>query len=150
MKRGQRIIPENVPLIEDDAAIASGLLKLLAVEGVKITVAEDGAEAMRILEHSRPDALIVDIGLPDCDGLELFERITARFGRLPAVFSSGHADPANLGRLHSADVLMLTKPYDAETLLDALADVCAAAALHEQPPMNDSDDWNVSNDRAAK
>lgn len=80
---------------------------------------------MRVLETYRPQALVVDVGLPDCNGFDLYERIVASFGPLPVVFSSGHADSGRLEALQSPRrAILLTKPYPFDALLSALADVC--------------------------
>jgi PAS domain S-box-containing protein len=125
--RTQGRLPLDILLIEDEDDVAAGLIDLLAAERVKVLVARDGAAAMKLLETNKPQALVIDIGLPDCDGFKLFERITERYGPIPAVFSSGHADPEKLGELGpGVDVGILTKPYLVQTLLDELEQVCAA------------------------
>ncbi len=126
----------KILLIEDDPEVACGLTALLEDEGIAVQVAFDGADAMQILETVRPDALVVDVGLPDCDGFELYARITSQYGPLPAVFSSGHADLVKLDKVgHDADVRILTKPYAVETLVQELDAVCVAAALRKSTPV---------------
>jgi PAS domain S-box-containing protein len=121
--------PSNILLVEDEEAVASGLRFLLEDDGIEVLVAADGSEAMRILAHHRPEALVIDVGLPDCNGFELYERIGASYGSFPVVFSSGHADPVHLEKVKSSSrVRLLTKPYLVGALTDALADVCAESA----------------------
>ncbi|MGZ4809935.1 MAG: PAS domain-containing hybrid sensor histidine kinase/response regulator, partial [Thermoanaerobaculia bacterium] len=128
-----RILPSEILLIEDEEAVAAGLSFLLNDEGLKVLIAADGAGAMRVLATEKPQALVVDISLPDCDGFELYERIIAKFGPMPAVFSSGHADHVKLADLGpDADVRLLTKPYDVAALLDELELVCAAAERRKE------------------
>lgn len=120
-----RAVPREILLIEDDDSVASGLSALLECDDVKVVIAADGAEAMRVLTGYRPEALVVDIGLPDVNGFDLYERIVASFGPMPVVFSSGHADSSRLETLQSpSNACLLTKPYPFDALLSALADVC--------------------------
>ncbi|HET7707667.1 MAG TPA: ATP-binding protein [Thermoanaerobaculia bacterium] len=113
--------PERILFVEDDEAVAAGVVALLEDENIVVRRARDGAEALRILRDYEPQALLIDINLPDWNGFDLYDEITSLFGPLPVVFASGHADAARLDKLKtSARVLMLTKPYAIDTLLDAL------------------------------
>ena len=113
--------PAKILLVEDDAEVASGVVILLEDENVHVRLAEDGATAMELLRSYKPQALVIDINLPDCNGFDLYEQITAAFGPLPVVFASGHADAARLGELKtSAGVRLLAKPYAIDALLDSL------------------------------
>jgi PAS domain S-box-containing protein len=115
----------EVLVIEDEDAVAEGLRMLLAGEGIDVLVATTGADAMRILEKAKPQLLVVDISLPDCDGFELYQRIVAGCGPLPVIFSSGHADRINLDDLAaSVPTRILTKPYDFDTLLSTIGEIC--------------------------
>ncbi|HUP45058.1 MAG TPA: PAS domain S-box protein [Thermoanaerobaculia bacterium] len=128
---GQRIEPprsspdkrpaRSVLLVEDDPAVSAGLVALLEEEGVAVRVVETGGEVLPALAESRPDAVILDIGLPDIDGTVVFASIAEAYPDLPVVFSSGHGDAAKLDRfLVRPDVGFLLKPYDIEVLLQML------------------------------
>lgn len=113
--------PARILFVEDDEAVAAGVIVLLEDENITVQRARDGAEALRILGAYEPQALLIDINLPDWNGFDLYEEITRSFGPLPVVFASGHADPGRIEKLKtSARVLMLTKPYAIDTLLEAL------------------------------
>ncbi|MEA2328474.1 MAG: hypothetical protein QOE68_3433, partial [Thermoanaerobaculia bacterium] len=76
----------------------------------------------------RPDAVILDLTLPDIDGTEVFRRVRERWPKLPVVFSTGHGGEVELGyALDSGRVALLRKPYDIQELLAALRQVNAAA-----------------------
>ncbi len=113
--------PSEILLVEDDEAVAAGISMLLEDGQMSVRVARDGAEALQILSAYRPQALVVDINLPDCDGFDLYENITASFGPLPAVFASGHANSGRLDSLKtSAPVRFLAKPFEIEALVGML------------------------------
>lgn len=107
----------RVLLVEDEPAVASGIAMLLEMDGIQVEVAGTGAAAIPAIERFQPDALILDIGLPDIDGVGLYREIADRSPKLPVIFSSGHADTANLDEyLSRPNVRFLRKPYDYETI----------------------------------
>ncbi|HUP64129.1 MAG TPA: hybrid sensor histidine kinase/response regulator, partial [Thermoanaerobaculia bacterium] len=113
--------PTDILLVEDDEAVAIGLVGLLELEKVNVRLAADGAEALAVLESYKPQALVIDINLPDCTGFDLYGRMVALTGPLPVVFASGHAEPSRMDGLDtSAGVRLLRKPYAIDTLLDTL------------------------------
>jgi PAS domain S-box-containing protein len=119
-------LPQSVLLIEDDEPVADGIRMLLADEGVLVDVAGSGAAALLAFADRLPQALVIDINLPDCDGFELYERLAAS-SRLPVVFISGHADEILLSRGDAlAGARLLSKPFEVDALLDALSAVTAA------------------------
>lgn len=121
--------PREILLVEDDESIAIGVVTLLEDANVKVHLAIDRATALKILHDQKPQALVIDIHLPDCDGFELYDQITTLFGPLPVVFASGHADAARLGTLQRPDLArLLTKPYDTDTLLELLDSMRPTAA----------------------
>ena len=102
--------------------VAAGVVALLEDEKKNVILAEDGAAAIKALGHFKPQALVIDVNLPDCNGFDLFDRISAAIGPVPVVFASGHADASRLRSLSAAaGAVLLTKPFSIETLLDALA-----------------------------
>lgn len=114
--------PASILLVEDDALVAAGVAGLLEEERRKVVVAGDGREALEVLRTFQPDALVIDVNLPDCNGFELFERIVEARGPLPVLFASGHADATRLASLHAPlGSALLMKPYDIATLLAMLA-----------------------------
>ena len=130
MDRPVRSVPDAVParkhcstilLVEDDPAVATGLSTLLELEGVAVTVVTTGAAVLPAIATARPDAVVLDIGLPDMDGTEVFRSVAEIYPDLPVVFSSGHGDATQLERfLATPHVAFLLKPYDIDVLLQAL------------------------------
>jgi CheY-like chemotaxis protein len=113
--------PNQILFVEDDEAVAAGVVALLEDENIHVRLARDGAAALKILHGYEPQALLIDINLPDWNGFDLYDEITRTFGPLPVVFASGHADAARIDQLQtSAPVRMLTKPYAIDTLLETL------------------------------
>lgn len=111
----------SLVLVEDDEAVSAGLKALLELDGIQVTVADRGAIAVDTIARVHPDAVILDVGLPDIDGVEVYARIAARWPDLPVLFSTGHAGIPQLAPLlakpHAG---YLRKPYEADAILTSL------------------------------
>ncbi|HET7706819.1 MAG TPA: PAS domain S-box protein [Thermoanaerobaculia bacterium] len=111
----------NVLLVEDEPSVAAGIAALLEAEGMTVKVVGTGAAVLPLLAVSRPDAVILDIGLPDVEGTRVYEWIAAEYPDLPVVFSSGHGDASKLEQyLLNPRVAFLLKPYEIDKLLETL------------------------------
>ncbi|MHB9122077.1 MAG: hybrid sensor histidine kinase/response regulator [Thermoanaerobaculia bacterium] len=108
-------------LVEDEVSVAAGLSSLLELEKIVVRVVEQGREVVRAIEEFAPDAVVLDLTLPDMDGREVFAQVTARWPDLPVVFSSGHGGEADLAReLSRGHVRFLQKPYEVAALMAAI------------------------------
>lgn len=116
----------HVLLVEDDEAVAAGLLALLEMDGLTVDLVGTGGEAIEFLEHCRPDVVVLDVGLPDMDGTRVYSYVQKTDPKLPVIFSTGHADRARLDELSPGrPVLYLCKPFDGEVLLQTIASAVA-------------------------
>ncbi len=114
----------RILIVEDEAYVAAGIRTLLELEGIQVSVVTTGAAALPAIEKNKPDAVVLDIGLPDVSGVDVYKRVAARWPELPVLFSSGHADPAHLDEyLRRPNVGMLAKPYDFEVMMQTLTEV---------------------------
>jgi two-component system cell cycle sensor histidine kinase/response regulator CckA len=116
----------QILLVEDDLTVAEGLCALLESEGVHVTVVHKGGEVLDALARSRPDAIILDIGLPDMDGTVVYASVAERYPDLPVVFSSGHADEKKVSANLGDHIAFLHKPYDHDTLFGTLRRITGA------------------------
>src|SRR3954471_5189987 len=62
-------------VVEDDVATSTFLADNLTADGYEVLVADSARDALRLLERKYPDLALVDLGLPDADGLTLIERV---------------------------------------------------------------------------
>jgi two-component system, cell cycle sensor histidine kinase and response regulator CckA len=113
-------------LVEDDALIATGMAALLQDEGIPADIVALGGDAVAKIEETNPDAVVLDLNLPDISGEQVYRDIAARWPRLPVIFSTGHGDEDGLAEhLEHQNVTYLLKPYDLDTLLGAVRRVTA-------------------------
>jgi DNA-binding response OmpR family regulator len=111
----------NILIVDDEEMARAGFRKILAREGYEIQEAQDGEEALRILRRGNVDLCVLDIIMPNKDGIEVLRELRAEDNNLPvlAISGGGHAD---LGLyLRMAKKLgvnaTLAKPFGAEELL---------------------------------
>ena len=115
-------IARRILIVEDDEVVASGIAQLLAMSGHTVDVVHNGATALVAVDQLEPDVVVLDIGLPDMNGVEVFERLRASRPELPVIFSTGHGDATKLkAYLSQANLAFLLKPYSIEELLDKIA-----------------------------
>src|SRR4051812_29067472 len=99
-------------VVEDDADLRSVLRRGLTEEGFEVTVAADGAGAIAAAD-SQPDALVVDIGLPDADGRDVCQALRARGAHMPVLFLTARDTRADrLSGFASGGDDYVTKPFD--------------------------------------
>jgi two-component system response regulator MprA len=65
----------KILVVDDDPAVSSSLGRALRLEGYEVETAGDGVSALRMLALDHPDAMVLDLGLPDLDGLEVCRRL---------------------------------------------------------------------------
>jgi CheY-like chemotaxis protein len=122
---------QTLLLVEDETAIAEGLTEMLASDGVTVHTVEIGGAAQQAIEQHKPDAVVVDLGLPDMDGAVLGAQIRAAHSSLPIIYASGHRDQRHI----PLDALsrFLQKPYTVADLASALAALENARNRQEGP-----------------
>ncbi|MDF2692688.1 MAG: Two-component response regulator [Labilithrix sp.] len=114
--------PAHLLIVEDDDDIRELMAELLAVSGHVVSVARDGVEGLRHLEHSTPDIILLDVDMPRLDGPGMVFQMHERGGgweRIPVILLSGSADLALIAR-RVGTRYFLEKPTDLDLLIHAL------------------------------
>ncbi|HQS15318.1 response regulator [Reyranella sp.] len=110
----------TILIVEDEPPIRRLLRTTLAAHDYRILEAGTGAEALQAMRHHRPDLVLLDLGLPDRDGLELIGDIR-KLAPVPIVVLSGRGDEsAKVAALDSGADDYVTKPFGAEELMARL------------------------------
>jgi CheY-like chemotaxis protein len=83
----------TILLVEDNEMNRDMLSRRLARQGYSVTIAEDGGAAIKMVSSAIPDLILMDVGLPDIDGLEITARLKAdaRTRRIPVIVLTAHA-----------------------------------------------------------
>ena len=132
----------KILVVDDDHEILKLIAMLLRRIGAEAWTFEDGESAMKHLNQTMPDLIILDLMLPDVDGLQLLQAVRAqdRFSHVPVLILSAKADADTIreGLDLGADGY-ITKPYIANTLIDKVRLMLQSerhGKSHAEPPMN--------------
>jgi FixJ family two-component response regulator len=108
-------------IVDDDVSVRESLELLVRCSGWH---AEAFASAQEFLSHSRalvPSCLVLDVGLPGFNGLDLQKRMTAERIDMPIIFLTGYKDvPMTVQAMKAGAIEFLTKPFDDDVLLSAI------------------------------
>ena len=119
----------RVLVVEDDEDIAQALQRSLRLEGYEVRLAGDGEAALRTAITFQPDLVVLDLGLPKLDGIEVARRLRARDDVPILVLTARDAVDARVEGLDSGADDYLVKPFERDELLARLR-----ALLRRRPP----------------
>ena len=125
-------------VVDDDVSVRESLEALIRFEGWQ---PETFASAQAFLSRARvdvPSCLVLDVGLPDLNGLELQKRIAPDRIDMPIIFITGYGDvPTTVRAMKAGAVEFLTKPFADDVLLSAIRSAIerSEAALGEEADM---------------
>lgn len=108
----------HVLLVEDDAALADGISRILTGHGMAVDVVHSGTDADTVLQREEVDILVLDIGLPGIDGFEVVRRVRSRGSKLPVLLLT--ARDAVHDRVHGFELGAddyLVKPFASPELV---------------------------------
>ncbi len=111
----------RILLVEDDELLGAGIHDTLSRAGYAVEWLRDGAMALSALEHGVFDAVVLDLGLPDMDGLEVLRRTRAGGSVTPVlILCARDAASQRVQGLDAGADDYLTKPFDVDELLARL------------------------------
>jgi two-component system OmpR family response regulator len=107
--------PVRVLVVDDEATLAELVSMALRLEGWEIRSAQDGLAAVRTAREFRPDAVVLDVMLPDIDGLEVLRRMRTDLPHLPVLFlTAKDAVEDRIAGLTAGGDDYVTKPFSLE------------------------------------
>ncbi len=105
-------------VVDDYSSDRNTLTAILTDKGYKVAEAVDGLEAIQMVEHRRYDIILMDINLPDKDGIATFEEIRAIRPDARAIFITGLEVEESVRKALASDALAIAyKPFDVERIL---------------------------------
>lgn len=118
-------IESNRPVVfvvDDDVSVRESLALLVQSAGWQPRIFDSARTFLAASPRSeQPSCLLLDLSMPDVDGLALQERVTAQYPDLPVIFVTGHADVPQTVRAMKAGALeFLTKPVDSDQLIEVV------------------------------
>jgi len=125
-------------VVDDDVSVRESLELMIKFAGWQPETFASAGEFLARPRTSLPSCLVLDISLPDLNGLELQKMIASERTDMPIIFITGHGDvPMTVKAMKGGAVEFLTKPFDDEVLLSAIRHAIkrSAAVLDEQSEM---------------
>ena len=103
----------RILVVDDDRSVRDALRRALTLAGYDVEAVEDGRQALARLSSSAPDAVVLDVGLPELDGLEVSRRLRAAGDRTPILMLTARDAVADrIDGLDAGADDYLVKPFD--------------------------------------
>jgi two-component system response regulator MprA len=103
----------RILVVDDDRGVREALRRALALAGYEVQLAEDGEEALELLVQAVPEAVVLDVGLPGVDGLEVCRRVRRMGSRVPIlVLTARDAVSDRIDGLDAGADDYMVKPFD--------------------------------------
>jgi two-component system response regulator MprA len=123
-------------VVDDDRAVRDALRRVLTLAGYEVQGAEDGSEAIESVVQAVPDAVVLDVGLPGVDGLEVCRRLRMLGNRVPILMLTARVEISDrVAGLDAGADDYLVKPFDNDELKARLR-----ALLRRSGPDGDPDE----------
>lgn len=122
----------DILLVEDTPTLARSYIQFLRDEPYDIQHVELGKDALRAYEERRPDAILLDLRLPDMDGMDILKHVAEQDESLPVIVITAHGSvqtAVTAMRLGAADFIV--KPFSADRLKVTLRNVLEVNKLRE-------------------
>ena len=114
--------PGKILIVDDDPEVRMATRDFLASKGYEVAVAEGGREALRMLDASPVDVVLLDVAMPDMDGMETLKRIVASHPAMPVIMVTANADieiTSKVLQLGAPDYV--PKPFDLDSRDQAIS-----------------------------
>jgi FixJ family two-component response regulator len=117
-------MPELKPtvfVVDDDVSVREGLEGLIRTVGWEVRAFASAEAFLACPPASGPSCLVLDVGLPDLNGLDLQTRVASERSEMPIIFITGYGDvPMSVRAMKAGAAEFLTKPFGEEALLGAI------------------------------
>ncbi len=128
----------RILIADDDRAIREALSRALSLEGYDVVQAADGAAALQLIESSQPDVAVLDVMMPNVDGLTVCRVLRAERNRIPVLMLTARTEtPDRVAGLDAGADDYLPKPFDLDELLARLRALMRRAKPDDMPDGNE-------------
>lgn len=111
---------KRILIVDDEASLRTLVRANLEVDGLEVSEAVDGIEAMRMLAESQPDLILLDIMMPGKDGIEVLEDLAAdkKLKGIPVILLTAKGEQEDLEKGAALGARgHITKPFDPEQMV---------------------------------
>jgi two-component system, NtrC family, nitrogen regulation response regulator NtrX len=112
-------MPKKILIIDDEPEICKMVAEFLFDAGYSSSYALNGPDGLAMVKRDSPSLVLLDVGMPGMDGVEVLRLIREQFPALPVVVLTGHRDTETVKKMVELGASeYLTKPINLETLLN--------------------------------
>jgi len=112
-------MPKKILIIDDEPELCKMVTEFLFDAGYPASFALNGPDGLAMIKRDLPSLVLLDIGMPGMDGIEVMNLIREQFPAMPVVVLTGHRDTETVRKMIGMGVSeYLTKPINLETLLN--------------------------------
>lgn len=119
----------HILIVDDEPNIVMSLEFLMRKNGYQVGIARNGAEALAAIDHTPYDLILLDIMMPDVDGLEVCRQLRQRPDRVATkvIFLSAKSREADVAKGYAAGAdLYIPKPFSTRQLMEKVRELLAA------------------------
>ena len=122
-------------VVDDDRAVRDALRRALTLAGYEVKCAEGGAEAIELVAEELPEAVVLDVAMPEIDGLEVCRRLRLLGNRVPILMLTARVEVSDrIAGLDAGADDYLVKPFDVEELKARLRALLRRSQDEEEDP----------------
>ncbi len=112
---------QTILIVEDDREVLDLLIRILLNKGYTAMKAESGSQALHVAARIRPDLVILDLNLPDCNGIDVLEQLKAIDEAIQVIILTGYGSrEAARSAMEIGAFDFLTKPFEVHELCSAV------------------------------
>lgn len=129
-----------IHVVDDDEAIRQSIAFMLRTAGFRVEAYASGTVFLKAIDRLTKGCVVLDVRMPDIDGLEVQARLAAMGSSLPVIILTGHGDVTLAVRAVKAGAIeFLEKPFERSALLRAIEEALALAARGERSQLASAD-----------
>jgi len=103
----------KILVVDDQPAIRMMLTELFQGPGIKVFEADKGSTALDIFETQKPNCVLLDLKMPEIDGIDILRVIRKQSPKVPVILITAYADPIKMEEAHALGITQcFTKPFD--------------------------------------
>jgi len=133
----------RILVCDDDASLLQALTISLTARGYEVVVARTGEEGLDLVAHRHPDAVLLDLGLPGIDGVDVVRGIRGWSSVPIIVLSARHQSVSKVEALDAGADDYVTKPFGMDELLARLRAALRRVTTGDEAPMVETDEFTI-------
>src|SRR5215469_2538477 len=128
----------QIYVVDDDISVREALARLIKSAGLSVKTFATAQEILAALQNEVPSCLVLDMLLPDINGLELQRQLATRDIQIPIIFLTGHGDiPMSVRAMKAGALNFLTKPFQDEYFLETIRNAITQSTRNEVAAFGD-------------